>query len=109
MAYHYWSQILDTGMVRLIHSIDHNLRHGRTARLFQRKAMYDNLPLEALPRLRVLGAKHEQRLIEQADAWLSAQDRDVTPDVQGTARARAGIGISCFEGPLELPKTEKKS
>ncbi len=102
-------QILGTDVADLIRTIDHNLQHGTTAPLFQRKAMYDNVPLEALPRLRALGAKHAQRLIEQTDAWLSAQDRDVTPDVQGTGRARAGIGIFYFEETLEPNKTEEKS
>ena len=102
-------QILGSDVADLIRTIDHNLQHGSAAPLFQRKAMYDNVPLEALPRLRALGAKHAQRLIEQADAWLSAQDRDVTPDVQGTGRARAGIGIFYFEETLEPSKTEKKS
>jgi hypothetical protein len=102
-------QILGTDVADLIRTIDHNLQHGSTAPLFQRKAMYDNVPLEALPRLRALGAKHAQRLIEQADAWLSAQDRDVTPDVQGTGRARAGIGIFYFEETLEPNRTEEKS
>ena len=102
-------QILGSDVADLIRTIDHNLQHGSAAPLFQRKAMYDNVPLEALPRLRALGAKHAQRLIEQADAWLSAQDRDVTPDVQGTGRARAGIGIFYFEETLEPNKTEEKS
>lgn len=102
-------QILGSDVADLIRTIDHNLQHGSAQPLFQRKAMYDNVPLEALPRLRALGAKHAQRLIEQADAWLSAQDRDVTPDVQGTGRARAGIGIFYFEETLESHSTEGKS
>ncbi|MGC2517561.1 MAG: DUF6502 family protein [Burkholderiales bacterium] len=101
-------QILGADVADLIRTIDHNLQHGHAEPLFQRKAMYDNLPLEALPRLRALGAKHAQRLIEQADAWLSAQDRDVTPGVQGTGRARAGIGIFYFEETLEPSKTEER-
>ena len=88
--------ILGVDASDLIATIDHNIRQPGTP-FFQRKVCYDNLPLEALPELKRKAADRGQALLESMDRWMSARDRDVTPDVPGTGRKRAGIGIYYFQ------------
>ncbi len=99
--------ILGTDVADLIATIDHNLRHGSTDPLFQRKVMYDNLPAEALPEFRNLSGAQAQALLERLDQWLAEQDRDTNPQATGSGRVRAGIGIYYFEERLAPPSKEK--
>jgi hypothetical protein len=91
--------ILGTDVQYLISTIDHNLRTDSTSPLFQRKVRYNNLPDEVLPEFRKLSAKKGQALLESLDKWLAERDRDITPQVKGTGRNRAGLGIFLFEEP----------
>jgi hypothetical protein len=93
-------EILGTDVSDLIHTIDHNLQHGATDPFFQRKVMYDNLPVEAVGAFRALAAEQAQALLEKMDQWLSQHDRDVNPSVKGAGHMRAGIGVYYFEENL---------
>ena len=93
--------ILGADVSLLINTIDHNLQDsGRPAR-FQRKVMYDNLPVEAMDEFRKMTERQAQELVELLDAWLARHDRDINPAVRGTGRVRAGVGIFAFEEVLE--------
>ncbi len=92
--------ILGSDVSFLIDTIDHNLQEAETPR-FQRKVMYDNLPLEAVAELRPLAARHAQELIELLDAWMAQHDRDANPAARGSGRIRAGLGIFYFEQKLD--------
>ena len=94
--------ILGADVSYLINTIDHNLQESHTPR-FQRKVMYDNLPLEAMQEFRQLAERHSQELIESLDAWLARHDRDANPAVRGSGRVRAGVGIFAFEESLDEP------
>ena len=89
--------ILGSDVALLIGTIDHNMHETQEQPRFQRKVAYDNLPVEALPKLRALTDKHAQTLLQEIDRYLSQQDRDINSDVQGTGRKHAGIGIYYFE------------
>jgi len=89
--------ILGTDVADLVDTIDHNLQHGGADPFFQRKVMYDNVPVEALQEFRSLSAVQSQALLERLDKWLSQHDRDTHPGTKGTGRARTGIGIYYFE------------
>lgn len=91
--------IMGADVAWLIETIDHNLIHGESPR-FQRKVMYDNLPVEALPEFRAYASEHAQHLIELLDHWLSRHDRDANPRVHGSGRMRAGVSIFSFEENL---------
>ena len=80
----------------LVSTIDHNICHP-DAPFFQRKVSYDNLPSETLPELKKLAGEQGQALLERLDRWLSERDRDVNPQVPGTGRKRAGVGIYYFQ------------
>jgi hypothetical protein len=88
--------ILGTDTADLIATIAHNLA-PRTNPRFQRKVMYDNVPMEAVQEFKRLSANRAQLFLEGIDGWLSGWDRDVNPSVQGRGRKRVGIGVYYFE------------
>lgn len=90
--------ILGTDVAALIETMDHNLRAGPGAAFFQRKTLYDNLPAEAVERLRGEIASRAESFLEQTDRRLAENDRDVNPSVGGTGRRKAGLGIYWIEG-----------
>ena len=89
--------ILGTDVAFLISTIDHNLQTEIPEPFFQRKVAYDNLPQEILPQFRRLAAQNGQKLLEKLDKWLAQHDRDTNPEIKGTGRNRAGLGIYYFE------------
>ena len=99
--------ILATDVPYLISTIDHNLQGLEPSR-FQRKVMYDNLPLEVMDEFRAVSSRHAQELIEFLDRWLADHDRDANPAVTGSGRMRAGVGIFTLEELIE-PRVESIS
>jgi hypothetical protein len=96
--------LLGTDTGHLITTIAHNLKAKKSKAFFQRKVFYDNLPLEALAPFRRLSAIQAQALLEQLDVKLSQQDRNNHPQIKGTGRYAAGVGIYYFEDNLD-PKS----
>ncbi|MEB4591014.1 DUF6502 family protein [Candidatus Thiothrix sp. Deng01] len=93
--------ILGTDVSALIATIDHNMRvEDRRQLYFQRKVSYDNLPVEALPVLKEMVGKDGMDLLVRFNQWLATQDRDGNPQVGGSGRMRAGVGIYYFEEPV---------
>jgi len=90
-------RMLGTDVSDLIATIDHNITDGQTDPMFQRKVMYDNIPVAAVQEFRTLSAVKSQALIEAFDQWLAQHDRDTNPDITGEGRMRTGIGIYYFE------------
>jgi len=88
--------ILGVDTSDLIATIDHNIQKTDDL-FFQRKVCYDNLPSETLPGFRGIAADRAQGLLEYLDRWLSERDRDFHPEVAGTGRMRAGVGIYYFQ------------
>lgn len=89
--------ILGTDVATLISTIDHNLTCPPNETFFQLKVSYDNLTEESLPRLRRESAKRAQRLLEQLDRIWARNDRDTGPNVHGTGRKQAMLGIYYHE------------
>lgn len=89
--------ILGTDVAFLISTIDHNLQTQVSEPFFQRKVAYDNLPQEVLPKFRRLASRKAQELLVWLDRWLARHDRDTNPEISGTGRHRAGVGIYYFE------------
>ena len=99
-------QILGADTADLIATIAHNLDAEAVPR-YQRKVMYDNVPVEAVQEFQRLSAEQAQALIEKLDGWLSQRDRDVNPAVCGTGHKRVGVGVYYFED--EEPTFHQKS
>ncbi len=89
--------ILGRDVAELLSTIDHNLVSGPRDARFQRKVLYDNLPIECLPQLRERAAKASQLLLEDLDAHMRDFDRDVDPTIGGSGRATASVGIYFYE------------
>lgn len=90
--------ILGVDTADLVSTIGHNISPNVTEPMFQRKVAYDNLPDDVLPEFRKLAGRQAQTLLERLNTWLASRDRDCNPDVEGTGKNRAGIGIFYFEG-----------
>ena len=73
-------------------------------RLLQRRAWSDNIPVEALPMMRDVSRQYGQAALESFADQLSRFDRDVTPNSEGTGRARAVLGIYYYEETIEVGK-----
>lgn len=103
--------ILGTDTADLIATIDHNIYVNPGKPRFQRKVMYDNVPVEAAEEFRAVVAARGQELLEALDRWLSNRDRDVNPSAQGTGRVRLGVGLYHFEERVgdESPKARPRS
>jgi hypothetical protein len=99
--------MLGTDTADLIATIGHNLRAEPSARLLQRKVVYDNIPADALATLRQELTVLAKATLAQADDAMSRVDRDATPGVQGEGRKRAMLGLYYFESdfPAELAGT----
>jgi hypothetical protein len=97
--------ILGTDVADLLTTITHNIARDVPEPYFQRKVVYDNLPVEAMTELKPLVNQKAQELLEEFDRWLAARDRDANSDVKGHGRQRAGIGIYYFENDLSQEET----
>lgn len=70
-------------------------------KFYQRKAWSDNIPVEALPVMRERSRLHGQAALESFAEQLSRFDRDVTPNSEGTGRARAVLGVYYYEETID--------
>ena len=95
--------ILGADTADLMATIAHNLDVQAEPR-YQRKVMYDNVPVEAVREFQRLSAERAQAFLEDLDQWLSQRDRDVNPAISGTGRKRVGMGIYYFEDDDPLRK-----
>jgi hypothetical protein len=93
--------ILGTDVSDLIAVIDHNLGSAPGEGFFQRKVSYDNLPAEAVAGIRRRVDDEGQALLERLDEAMSVLDRDSNPEVKGSGRKRAMLGIYYFEEDVE--------
>ena len=93
--------ILGTDVNLLISTIENNIEPDRQSPYFQRKVYYDNLPEEVLADFRKASRKQAQKLLDNLDRQLAANDRDINPAVGGTGRNVAGVGIYYFQKPFE--------
>lgn len=85
----------------LLHTIEHNLNSTIDESRLQLSVAYDNLPIEAVEKFKQLSRDEAVRLLKQWDAWLAQFDRDANPEIKGTGRLRAGVGVYFFEDDLE--------
>lgn len=94
-------QYLGTDVSGLISTMDRNIYLKENKPFFQRKVFYDNLPVEATEEIQKILADKGQSLLEILDRRLAENDRDINPDIKGTGKKAAGIGIYYFEEDLE--------
>lgn len=90
-------RVLGADTEDLISTIDHNIYGTPTEPRFQRKVMYDNVPIDAAKEFRTVAAAEGQELLEKLDRWLAHRDRDTNPSSKGSGRVRVGLGIFQIE------------
>jgi Family of unknown function (DUF6502) len=104
--------ILGSDTADLIATIGHNLRSPTQDRFFQRKVMYDNLSDEGLPVLAKKIQVQAAQFVAAIDRLMASFDRDSFPDIKGSGRQRAMLGIYFFHQAFapagELPGGRKK-
>ena len=93
----------------LISTIDHNLDAQNRPPFFQRKVVYDNVPVESIENFRTISGVSGQQLLEKLDELLAANDRDINPTVKGSGRMRVCMGIYYFEEDLDVNKSEDQN
>jgi hypothetical protein len=91
-------QILGEDVSELISTISRNIDGEAKGSFFQRKVSYDNIPEDALIKLRELLSKKGEDFTDSVDKIISRYDRDVNPAVKEKGeRRKAGLGIFYFE------------
>jgi hypothetical protein len=91
-------QILGDDVSALISTINHNLNSETTEAFFQRKVSYDNIPEEALVKIKKIVSKKSEDFIDSIDKLISRYDKDVNPEVKEKGeRRKAGLGVFYFE------------
>ena len=89
--------MLGTDVRDLIKTINHNITCEPEEAFFQRKTIYDNIPVEKLEQLRKKLRQTAQDALEEFDRELAACDRDGNEKVSGTGRTRVGMNLYYFE------------
>jgi len=89
--------MLGTDVRDLIKTINHNLTCDPAEAFFQRKTIYDNIPIEKLEALRKKLRTTAQAALEEFDRDLANCDRDGNNKVTGTGRMRVGMNLHYFE------------
>jgi hypothetical protein len=92
-------RILGSDVAELITTIDYNLTHDSTARVFQRKVSNTSVAPEALNAFRVLSTRKSQELLEEYDAWLARHEAQEDDDLQSTGHY-VSVGIYYFDDTL---------
>lgn len=103
-------QLLGEDVALLVGTINHNVMctnpHDRR---YQRKVSYNNLPEEVLPEFRQFVKEDAQALLVRFNTWLHQHDRDSNPQIKGTGRMQAGVGIYYFEQPVAPEESQHES
>lgn len=95
-------EFLGTDARHLIETIAHNITHSGADARYQRKVLYDDVPVELAERFRHLAAERCQALLEELDRVLSNYDRGANPAVSGEGRRLTGVGMFYFEEDVDL-------
>ncbi len=80
-----------------ISTYSHNILASDENKFFQRKAWSDNIPIELLIPTKALARRRGQALVDEMTEELSKFDRDITPSIQGTGKARVIFGVYYYE------------
>lgn len=93
--------VLGNDSADFLTTISHNVMARPEERLFQQRAYSDNMPVEALTIMRGIARQQGKETLERFADQLSKFDRDVSPNSEGTGRARAVLGVYYFEETIE--------
>jgi len=84
----------------LLSTLDFNLKSSPGVRRLQLSVVHDNLPDEVLPNLELVSRDKSLVFLRDINQFFETQDRDTNPNVKGSGRNRAGIGLYYFQEKL---------
>jgi Family of unknown function (DUF6502) len=76
-------------------------------KLLQIRAWADNLPIETLDAIKLLTRQRGEAIVDEVTHQLSRFDRDITPNIEGTGRARAVFGVYYYEEIADAGVSER--
>lgn len=90
-------RIFGTAAADLMGTMDHNIAKLAPGPFIQRTVSYADIPEELLTRIRQRSAREGQEFLLKVNDWLAECDREQVPELQGSGKVRAGIGLYYFE------------
>lgn len=103
-------RILGRATNDLYSTLINNLEQSSSQSQLQRTVAYSNIPVQALSQIRLRSKEEGEQFLLQINQWLSQCDQDVNPQLKGSGKVRAGIGIYYFEHPdIEAQEIDNKS
>ena len=81
----------------LLNTLDHNISSSASDSRLQLSVVYDNITNESLQKFKVLSRQKAGELLKDLDRFLSAEDRDLNPDNEGSGSNRVGLGLYLIE------------
>lgn len=81
----------------LISTLDFNLKSEPDVRRLQLSVVHDNLPDEVMSSLELVSRDKSLEFLRDVNQFFETQDRDSNPNVKGSGRNRAGIGLYFFK------------
>jgi len=94
-------QIFGDSTTDLLTTLDFNLKAKPDERRLQLSVVHDNLPDEVLANLELVSRDKSLEFLQQINQFFETQDRDSNPNVKGSGRNRAGIGLYFFHDNME--------
>lgn len=89
--------IFGDSVADLISTLDFNLKSEPSTRRLQLSVVHDNLPNEVLSNLELVSRDKSLVFLKDINEFFETQDRDANPNVKGSGRNRAGIGLYYFQ------------
>lgn len=90
-------RLMGIDVAGLLDTFHHNIYEDGESPYFQRKVLYDNLPIEEIESLRLLLKENGQKFLDETSKNIAKRDRDTSPDVSGSGRKEIGVGLYYFE------------
>jgi len=94
-------QIFGDSVADLISTLDYNLASEPDVRRLQISVVYNNLPDEALSNIELVSRDKSLEFLQHINQFFETQDRDSNPNVKGSGRNRAGLGLYFFQEKMD--------
>ncbi|MFK8082584.1 MAG: DUF6502 family protein [Granulosicoccus sp.] len=93
--------IFGDSVADLISTLEHNLKSEPEARRLQLSVVHNNFPDEVLSDLELVCREKSLEFLQNVNQFFETQDRDSNPNVHGTGRNRAGVGLYFFKEKMD--------
>jgi len=94
-------QIFGDSVADLLSTMAYNLNSEPDTRRLQISVVYNNLPDEVLSNIELVSRDQSLEFLQHLNQFFETQDRDSNPNVKGSGRNRAGIGLYFFQEKMD--------